>query len=235
MSLYAYPLVNVGKLSERTDEGFRQQLVAGSLAHGYNPDFIAATMSVESGFRPGIRNLGGSSAAGLIQFWKSYFKPVCTRANMDVSWEGMQKLTATEQLPLVFAYFDGTRLSQLGASATVGDYYMAVFMPALIGASPSTLLGSADGQGVSSTKLSLKKVYEQNRGLDRDKDGKITVGDVQRTVTRALNAGLARPRLPTEVVPYLKGRSASSRPRSRRTLYLATAAVGALLLSAVVL
>jgi hypothetical protein len=40
--------------------------------------------------------------------------------------------------------------------------------------------------------------YEQNKGLDRDRDGTITVGDIGGTIQARYNDGLQRPRVPVE-------------------------------------
>jgi hypothetical protein len=63
-------------------------------------------------------------------------------------------------------------------NGTLGDLYMAVFMPKYVGYDDATILGQHGAPGFSG------KVYNQNRGLDRNKDGKITVADVKQSVER---------------------------------------------------
>jgi hypothetical protein len=55
---------------------------------------------------------------------------------------------------------------------------MAVFMPKYVGYPNETVLGQNGAPGFSG------KVYAQNKGLDRNKDGAITVADVKQSVSR---------------------------------------------------
>lgn len=188
-----FPLLAVPGI-DRTSERFRRELVRGSLERGYDPNFIAAIISNESGFRPNVQNQLGAPALGLIQFWRDYFPAIASRAGMRVTWEDLRRLSATEQLPLVFAYFDGTKIRSLGSSATPTDYYMATFLPALVGAPSDRVLGQRDGEGpVEGTSLSLAKMYAQNPGFDHDGDGVFTVGDVGRKIESTLSAARGRP------------------------------------------
>lgn len=188
----AYPLLAVSGL-EKTNDAFRRALVRGSLARGYDPSFIAAVISNESGFDPNVQNRLGAPALGLLQFWRDYFPAIARRAGMRVTWEDLRHLSAIEQLPLVFAYFDGTRLSSLGAAATPTDYYMATFLPALVGAPRDRVLGERDAAGpLPGTGLSLDKLYRQNPGFDHDGDGRFTVADVGRKVELALSRARGR-------------------------------------------
>jgi hypothetical protein len=63
-------------------------------------------------------------------------------------------------------------------NGTLGDLYMAVFMPKYIGYDDNTVLGQNGALGFSG------KVYAQNKGLDRNKDGTITIADVKQSVQR---------------------------------------------------
>ncbi|MGB1276519.1 MAG: hypothetical protein ACPG77_12290, partial [Nannocystaceae bacterium] len=107
------------------------------------------------------------------------------RAGMRVSWDDLAHLSAEAQLPLVFSFFDGVpKLKALGSAATAGDYAMAAFMPAFVGKPNSFVLGKK-GSDESIANLNLGKVYAQNAGLDYDKDGTITVGDIRRGIDEA--------------------------------------------------
>jgi hypothetical protein len=83
-------------------------------------------------------------------------------------------MSAVEQLDYVYKYFKMTGVGD----GKLGDLYLAVFMPAHIGKSDDTVLGSAGASGFSG------KVYAQNKGLDRNRDGVITVADVKNSVAR---------------------------------------------------
>jgi hypothetical protein len=83
-------------------------------------------------------------------------------------------MSATEQLDYVYKYFKMTGVG----NGQLGDLYMAVFMPKYVGYDDATVLGAAGAPGFSG------KVYAQNRGLDRNRDGTITVADVKNSVAR---------------------------------------------------
>lgn len=188
---------------DRTTDGFRRALIDQAKEAGLNADYIAAVISVESGFRANIQNLGGAPALGLIQFWRDYWAPIAKRAGRpDVKWEELRTMSAEEQVPFVLAYYKGTKLPRLGGSATPGDYYMATFMPAFVGKPESFVLGRK-GSTERLAGLNMGKVYAQNKGLDVDGDGEITVGDVGRKVTTAYGKAsrLARIEVPEKAKP----------------------------------
>lgn len=191
-------LMNIPGLASRTDNAFRWALLVGSERFGFNPNYIAAVMRLESNFDPNIQNLQGAPALGLIQFWKSFFPPVAAKAGFpNTTWEDLRHMSAVEQLPFVFASFKGKGLN---ASSSPTDYYMANFMPAFVGKPDSFVLGEKDSdEFVPGTQLRKSKVYDQNFGLDSDGDGVITVGDVGAKITSIVNAARGKP--PIEVVP----------------------------------
>ena len=222
--LYEYPLFDVAGLSNTTPR-FREQLVSGSMAHGYNPDYIATLISVESGFNPKAAS-NSSSARGLLQWLSSTFPAVAARARMNITHAEVTSLSATEQLPLVFAYLDGTVLKSLGDKATVGDYYMAVFMPAYVGKEADFIVGQKNAMGPTPSGQSLAAVYAANPGLDRNQDGKITVWDVETTARLAYQEAAGKPRVAVRIVPYDPFADSGA---SQRYLYLALAGAGAFL------
>lgn len=128
---------------------------------------LIAIMKQESGVNPKAVN-PYSNATGLIQFMPS------TARSLGTTVEELKDMTAVEQLDYVYKYF---KMVGVG-DGSLGDLYMAVFMPKYIGASDNTVLGAAGASGFSG------KVYAQNSGLDRNRDGRITVGDVKQSVER---------------------------------------------------
>lgn len=144
------------------EPGFKEALekTAGNL--GVNPDHLIAIMKQESGLDPQARNPSG--ATGLIQFMPK------TAIGLGTTTSALYKMSAVEQLPWVEKYF---RQTKIRPGASLGDLYMAVFYPAYV--------GQPDDKVISSTG---KAVYNQNKGLDRNKDGVITVGDVKQSVAR---------------------------------------------------
>lgn len=218
----SYPLLAV-KGIDTTTSRFREQLVAGILSLGLNPSFIAAIISLESGFKPNIQNQKGAPALGLIQFWRDYFGPIAARAGMNVSWEDLRHLTAEEQVPLIVSYYQVSPLRKV-PNATPTDYYMANLLPAFVGYPPSTVLGARDSQDMltlengKSTGIRLGRFYEQNSGLDANGDGVITISDVGRKIENIVSAAQGRARIPVPLPrtpvprPHEASASAGSSP-----------------------
>ena len=102
---------------------------------------------------------------------------------MDLTDE-LAAMTAEEQLDWVKKFYAKVGTGNIH-NAT--DHYMAVFSPAFIGKPHSTPMYSAPS-----------KAYQQNKGLDRDKDGVITVGDVSRTFMGVINRAQGRPPIPVD-------------------------------------
>ena len=149
------------------DPDFNNKLekVAGSL--GVSSKDLMAIFKLESGVNPAAVN-PMSGATGLIQFMPN------TARSLGTSTEELKKMSAVEQLDFVYKYFKMTGVGD----GKLGDLYLAVFMPAHIGKPDDTVLGSAGASGFSG------KVYAQNKGLDRNRDGVITVADVKNSVAR---------------------------------------------------
>jgi hypothetical protein len=195
-------LLDIAGLRDRTTPRFRYELWRQASEAGLNPSYIAAVMRLESNFDPNIQNKGGAPALGLLQFWRDYFPAVVARAARarpelaGVQWEDLRRLDAVTQIPLVISYFEG--VPALHVQSTPTDYYVATFMPRFVGYPSSTVLGrKGSDEFVSGTKLKLGTVYAQNAGLDVDKDGVITVGDIGRKVESVVSD--AKKRAPIQV------------------------------------
>ena len=160
----------VPHLIERTTNLFRSMLLDMASRLGTDADWHAAVMSVESGFRPAIRNPQGG-ATGLIQFMPN------TAAHLGTSTDALASMSAEEQLEFVEAYYRPFA----GRMHSVEDVYMATFMPSMVGRGSDNVV-AVEGE----------KVYEVNRGLDRNHDGVITNGDVGATARAALTAAGGR-------------------------------------------
>ena len=170
-----YPLLAVRGI-ESTTPGFREELVQGSLGRGMNPNFIAAVLSMESGFNPKAKN-PDSGALGLIQ-WVSdgSFAATAQKAGMNVQRSDLPRLSAEEQLPLVFAWFSDKGLT--GSSSST-DYYLAVWSPALIGRPGTFVAGQKDSTArLGPGEPTLGAIYAQNSGFDRTGKGYFTVDDI---------------------------------------------------------
>ena len=188
-------LADLPGLSRTTPE-FRAALVQLARDNDLDPDKIGAVIAIESGFRANDQNARGERALGLIQFWKDYFPELARAAGMNVSWDDLRTMSATEQLPLVMAYF---RLRRLKASSSATDYLVATFLPSQIGKPSGTVLalrGSSDL--LPGTKLKLGTIYASNPTYDTNGDGVITVGDLQERIEGVLDAAATRLRIPVD-------------------------------------
>lgn len=199
-----YPLLAVRGI-EKTTPAFREHLVAGARAYGLNPSYIAAVIAFESGFNPKAMNPDGG-ALGLIQWRQSIFPAVAKKAGMNIAWSDLPKLTAEQQLPLVFAYYAD---KPIGDASTASDYYLAVFLPIGVNKPLDYLLGEKDSDKRHPGGLSFATVYEKNRGLDRNPtDGTITVRKAAAPVLDILAAARGRAPIP---VPLDRGIPSSLR------------------------
>jgi len=144
------------------------------------PHALMACMYFESGgtFDPAKRNNGGSNYYGLIQFGEMAAK------DLGIPLADIIKMSQLDQLDLAFKYFEmwmkrGKRYTRLE------DFYLTIFYPAAVGKKPDEILFRKD----SDIKIEVKS-YLQNNGFDFNKDGVITVGEINTTVYTAYYKGL---------------------------------------------
>lgn len=128
---------------------------------GARPEDLMAVMALESNrtFSPGVQN-PDSHATGLIQFMPQ------TAGDLGTSTDALSQMTAREQLPYVERYLESRR----GHLGNLEGLYTSVLYGSPKG-DPGTVLftdGASDFQ---------TKAYQGNHGLDRNHDGRITVGE----------------------------------------------------------
>jgi hypothetical protein len=152
-----------------------------------DPSYIAAVMAFESGFNPAATN-SHSKATGLIQFMPT------TARSLGTTVDRLRSMSAAEQLPYVEAFYD----YWAGKLKTPGQVYMSTFMPAHT-FKPQDYVIAVKGE----------KVYDWNSGLDIDKDGSLTVGDVTRRIEGMVASARKRPPIEVQEVtsPSPKGMS----------------------------
>lgn len=119
----------------------------------------------ESGVNAQARNPSG--ATGIIQFM-----PDTARA-LGTSTEAIYRMNKTQQLTLVDQYF---AMNKLPKGATAGQLYATVFLPAYNRKSENFVIARPNGPNDAGKTNS--KWYTQNAGLDVNRDGVITVGDL---------------------------------------------------------
>lgn len=186
------------------EPGFARAVTDMAARLNLEVDPILAVMSYESGgtFDPAVTNSIG--AVGLIQFIPS------TAQGLGTSTSELRNMTAIEQLAYVEKFFrqNGRRIRR----DTPGDYYMAVFMPAYVGADPTTVLGQKDSTEILAGSNRTKgKIWEQNPGL-RHGDT-ITVADVWNVVNGRLMQAKGRPAIQAPD-PLAPGPASASRSPS---------------------
>ena len=149
------------------DPDFKAKLEKVASAVGVKSNDLMAIFKQESGVNPAAVN-SMSGATGLIQFMPA------TAQRLGTTTDALKQMDGVEQLDYVYKYFKMTGVG----SGSLGDLYMAVFMPKYVGYDDTTVLGQSGAPGFSG------KVYAQNAGLDRNRDGTITVADVKNSVAR---------------------------------------------------
>lgn len=150
------------------DPDFNKKLDKVADALGVSSKDLIAIFKQESGGDPkAVNKLSG--ATGLIQFMPN------TARSLGTTTDELRDMSGVEQLDYVYKYF---KMVGVKPGMGLGDLYMAVFMPKYVGAPDNTPLGVNGESGF------IGKVYAQNKGLDRDRDGVITVADVKNSVAR---------------------------------------------------
>lgn len=140
------------------------------------PDHLMSCMAFETGetFSPSVKNGAGSSGTGLIQFMSF------TAKNLGTTVSALAAMSFEQQMDYVAKYFRPWR----GRLKTLEDLYMAILWPAGIGKPDSYPL----------FKESEKPVhYQQNRGLDKNKDAVVSKAEAAAKVREKLVKGSQAP------------------------------------------
>ena len=138
-----------------------------------DPNHIMAAIAFESAgtFSPAIKNAAGSGATGLIQFMPR------TAQGLGTTTDDLAKMSAVEQLDYVEKYFKPHK----GKCKSVSDVYMAILWPAAVG---------KEDEFVLFDKFNRPETYVMNKGLDSNRDGKITKREAATKVLSYLTQGL---------------------------------------------
>jgi hypothetical protein len=153
------------------DAAFKNKVISIARSLQCDPSHLMAAMAFETGerFTASVRNKA-SGATGLIQFMPA------TAKSMGTTVEDLAALTPVQQLSYVRRYL----YPYVGRLRTVSDVYMAILWPAAVGKPEAHVLFA---QG--------KKAYEQNKGLDKNRDGAVTKGEAAAKVHAMLVKGLS--------------------------------------------
>lgn len=155
---------------KRVSPEFRSKAMAVAHRLGLDPSVLMAVMAFETGrqFSSSTANRR-SGATGLIQFMPK------TAAALGTSTRALAAMREVRQLDYVEKYLK----PYAGRMSDLPSAYMAVLWPAAVRKPLSHVLFSAPGTA-----------YEQNKGLDADKDGKITKAEAAAKVQRMLLEGM---------------------------------------------
>lgn len=139
------------------------------------PDHLMTCMAFETGetFSPKIPNKAGSSGTGLIQFMEATAKSVLGTSTKDLA-----AMSAVQQLDYVEKYFKYIQRVHKKLDR-LEDVYFAILDSRGIGKSDNFAIFQ-DGS----------KAYTGNKGLDKNKDKKISVGEVTVTIRAMYQKGL---------------------------------------------
>lgn len=141
------------------------------------PEWLMAVMYSESRFDASAVNLRGSGAVGLIQWMPA------TAADYSVSTHYLRQLDHIRQLDYVYEYLDRVR-RKYGPYKSLTELYLAILFP------------KALNQDYCFTMYAKPtKAYVQNTGLDENKDGRVTVSDIDKRMQRVF---------PTAYITYLQ-------------------------------
>lgn len=185
------------------------RLLIESEAGGFTPIAFGTVIAAESEFESSQANHAGSGAKGLTQMMPSVLEALGWRPGtpaFDVCDGDFGKAPVSIQLEFAYRYFrEWRKRFGLARWRTRAQMYLANFLPADLphGADGSFVLAADQGR--------RPKVYAQNwRGLDRNRDGKILVAEVELFLVDAISR---RARQPFAV--FLEG---VQRARARRGL-----------------
>lgn len=130
------------------------------------PEWLMAVMYSESKFDASVKNFKGSGATGLIQFMPA------AASELNVSLKRLGMMTHQQQMEYVFMYLQTVR-ERYGEFQTLTDLYLAILYPKAINQDYCYTLYAKPSQS-----------YKQNSGLDENKDGRVTVSDIDRRMQR---------------------------------------------------
>lgn len=144
------------KLINRDKTQFLKAVIKYSALLHIEPNWLMQVMYRETGgtFSPNIPNQAHSGARGLIQFMPS------TVTSLGLTMDKLCSMTNYEQMEIVYKYLK----PYANRMHNFGDVYLAVFYPAAMGREDNYKLPAY--------------TYRQNAGLDLNKDGVITRGEI---------------------------------------------------------
>lgn len=149
-----------------------------SIELGIPVEWLLAVINSETGgtFKSDISNIGcinnrkdyTKCAIGLIQFMPD------TAKSLGTSVKELRNMSNVKQLDYVKKYFYPYR----NKITRFVDLYLVTFYPVALNKPDSFILGSEKSSSFA------KKVYEQNKGIDQNGDGLISVSDFKKWIAK---------------------------------------------------
>ena len=136
------------------------------------PEWLMAVMYSESRFNPSVRNHRGSGATGLIQFMVPAVKDLNRRLGTRFYMHDIRQMSANEQMDLVQEYLQTMR-ERYRDFESLTDLYLAILYPKAL---------EKEGNYIMYSRPS--RMYAQNIGLDENKDGSVSVSDIDQRMKR---------------------------------------------------
>lgn len=173
---------------EKLGAGFidRVKLMAKNLNCDYKD--LLALFNSESALNPqtGLDEKTGKikGAVGLIQFTDKAIEELNRKHNLNLTKEKILKMSAIEQLDIAEKYLKiaKSRIFADNERLSAGNLYAITFLP---GRANRSILCTS---GEKNSKGELLNYYEENTGLDINKDGKITKDELaQRLQNKRVN------------------------------------------------
>lgn len=160
-------------------------------------DCLAGVISAESRFDASAVN-DATGATGLIQFMPQ------TAQSLGTTTAALRRMSLRAQLPFVEKFY--ARVARNQTIAECADLYLMTFCPAVVDAPDDELIGIGPGAPLAfdadapspclARPGGMGAVYRANAGLDRDRTGLLTVGDVRRVMRDYIGTYANRPRVP---------------------------------------
>jgi hypothetical protein len=159
---------------QKVSTGFKSKVIDICDKLGCDPSHLMSAMAFETGesFSPSVQNKM-SNATGLIQFMPS------TAKSLGTSIAELKAMSAIDQLDFVAKYLKPFK----GKMKSLSDVYMTILLPTAVGKAEAHVLFRKP-----------KTAYNQNKGLDVNKDGQITKGEAAAKVQAKLIRGLEKSR-----------------------------------------
>lgn len=172
-----------------SDPAFYKKLLEVCSEVQMKPEDLLNVMAVESGIDPTAHNANGN-ASGLLQFMPSTLKGL----GFQGTHADFRSMSSVDQLDYVKKLIQGNMQYNGGPFTSAAQYYVANFLPVALklpgikAGDPNTIIVSQNPTTphLPNVNTHMESVYyNANPGLDADKDGNITYGDIQTVLNRA--------------------------------------------------